>query len=130
MGVEWSTEGIAMLTLTRKVGERIIVGDEIVIEVKEIRRNHVRIGVQAPDDVKIHREEVWERIHAGELEELTLPLRAFLPGRRGSDELEAAKSEFASAARQRLIDQGVIKPMTPRGGPVDPESHAIIDTGA
>lgn len=48
-----------MLTLTRKVGESIRIGDEIQIVVKEIRRNHVRIGIVAPREIKIWREEVY-----------------------------------------------------------------------
>lgn len=51
-----------MLTLTRKVGETIRIGDEIQIVVKEIRRNHVRIGILAPKEIKIFREEVYKNI--------------------------------------------------------------------
>lgn len=51
-----------MLTLTRKVGESIRIGDDIEIIVKEIRRNQVRIGIVAPRDVAIYREEVYEAI--------------------------------------------------------------------
>lgn len=51
-----------MLTLTRKVGESIRIGDDIEIVVKEIRRNQVRIGIIAPRDVAIYREEVYEAI--------------------------------------------------------------------
>lgn len=47
-----------MLTLTRKVGEVIQIGDDIQIVVKEIRRNQVRIGIVAPREVPIYREEV------------------------------------------------------------------------
>ncbi len=57
-----------MLTLTRKVGESIRIGDNIEIVVKEIRRNHVRIGISAPKDVKIFREEVYLNIQKGESE--------------------------------------------------------------
>ena len=53
-----------MLTLTRKVGESIRIGDEIQIVVKEIRRNHVRIGILAPKAVKIYREEVYLNIQS------------------------------------------------------------------
>ena len=53
-----------MLTLTRKVGESIRIGDNIEIVVKEIRRNQVRIGIIAPRDVPIYREEVYETLKA------------------------------------------------------------------
>ncbi len=51
-----------MLTLTRKIGETIRIGDDIQIVVKEIRKNQVRIGIVAPRDVKIFREEVYQNI--------------------------------------------------------------------
>ena len=55
-----------MLTLTRKVGESIKIGDNIEIIVKEIRRNQVRIGIVAPQEVPIYREEVYEAIQEQE----------------------------------------------------------------
>lgn len=51
-----------MLTLTRKVGESIRIGDDIEIVVKEIRRNQVRIGIVAPRDIAIFRQEVYDAI--------------------------------------------------------------------
>jgi carbon storage regulator len=51
-----------MLTLTRKVGETIKIGENIEIIVKEIRRNQVRIGIVAPREVPIYREEVYDAI--------------------------------------------------------------------
>ena len=57
-----------MLTLTRKVGETIRIGDDIEIVVKEIRRNQVRIGIVAPREVPIYREEVYESMKAEEEE--------------------------------------------------------------
>jgi carbon storage regulator len=51
-----------MLTLTRKVGEQIRIGDGITIVVKEIRKGQVRLGIEAPGDVPIHREEIAARI--------------------------------------------------------------------
>ncbi len=53
-----------MLTLTRKVGETIRIGDDVQIIVKENRKNQVRIGIVAPRDVKIYREEVYQNIVA------------------------------------------------------------------
>ena len=50
------------MTLTRKVGESIRIGDEIEIVVKEIRRNQVRIGIIAPREVPIYREEIYDDI--------------------------------------------------------------------
>lgn len=51
-----------MLILTRKSGETIRIGDDIAISVIEIRGNQVRIGITAPRDVTVHREEVYEQI--------------------------------------------------------------------
>lgn len=51
-----------MLILTRRVGESLMIGDEINVTVLSIRGNQVRIGVNAPKDVSVHREEIYERI--------------------------------------------------------------------
>jgi carbon storage regulator len=51
-----------MLVLTRKKSESIVIGDDIVITVSEIRGNKVRLSVDAPKDVPIHRHEVYEAI--------------------------------------------------------------------
>ena len=51
-----------MLVLTRKSGEAITVGDEITVTVLEIRGNQVRLGIQAPHDIAIHRKELYEKI--------------------------------------------------------------------
>lgn len=48
-----------MLVLTRKAGERILVGADIAVRVMEIRGDKVRIGIDAPDDLAIWREELW-----------------------------------------------------------------------
>lgn len=53
-----------MLTLTRRVGETIRIGDDIEVVVKEIRRNQVRIGIVAPREVPIYREEVYDQMKA------------------------------------------------------------------
>jgi|TARA_X000001036_G_C20491564_1_gene729997 carbon storage regulator len=51
-----------MLVLSRKAEESMFIGDDIKITVLDIRGGQVRIGITAPQDVKIHREEVYERI--------------------------------------------------------------------
>ncbi|SHG26422.1 carbon storage regulator, CsrA [Jatrophihabitans endophyticus] len=48
-----------MLILTRRAGENVVVGDDIVISVIEVRGDAVRIGIQAPRSLAVHREEVW-----------------------------------------------------------------------
>ncbi len=51
-----------MLILTRRVGESLMVGDDITITVLGVKGNQVRIGVNAPKDVAVHREEIYNRI--------------------------------------------------------------------
>jgi len=51
-----------MLILTRRVGESIMIGEEVVVTVLGVKGNQVRIGVNAPKEVSVHREEIYERI--------------------------------------------------------------------
>ncbi len=51
-----------MLILTRRVGETLIIGEDVTVTVLGIKGNQVRIGVKAPKDVSVHREEIFERI--------------------------------------------------------------------
>ena len=51
-----------MLILTRHVGETLMVGDEVTVTVLGVKGNQVRIGVNAPKEVAVHREEIYQRI--------------------------------------------------------------------
>jgi carbon storage regulator len=56
------TEGVAMLVIERKAGKRLVIGGEIVVTVLETHRGRVRLGIEAPQDIEVWREE----LHAGQ----------------------------------------------------------------
>ncbi|KXU36388.1 carbon storage regulator [Ventosimonas gracilis] len=51
-----------MLILTRRIGETLMVGDDVAITVLGVKGNQIRLGVDAPKDVSVHREEIYQRI--------------------------------------------------------------------
>ena len=53
-----------MLLITRRAGERIVLGDDIIIEVMEVTGTQVRVGIHAPRSVPVYREEIWEAVKA------------------------------------------------------------------
>jgi carbon storage regulator len=59
--VSFQEEGSPMLVLTRRIGERIVIDNQIVLEVLEVKGNRIRLGIQAPTDVPVVREELLLR---------------------------------------------------------------------
>lgn len=60
-----------MLILTRRVGETLMVGDEVSVTVLGVKGNQVRIGINAPKDVSVHREEIYLRIQKEQDDQVT-----------------------------------------------------------
>jgi carbon storage regulator len=58
-----------MLILTRRVGETVVIGDEVTVTVLGVKGNQVRLGVNAPRHVAVHREEIYERIKREQTDE-------------------------------------------------------------
>jgi len=51
-----------MLILTRRVGEKLIIGDDVTVTILSLKGNQIRVGIDAPRSIKVHREEVFQRI--------------------------------------------------------------------
>ena len=64
-------EGEIMLILTRRVGEALMVGDDTKIVVLGVKGSQIRLGINAPKDVKVHREEIYEKINVESSETAT-----------------------------------------------------------
>ncbi len=92
-----------MLILTRRVGETLMIGDEVTVTVLGVKGNQVRIGVNAPKTVAVHREEIFERIKHEQEQGLPpggakLESRATIHVRPRAEQVESA-SPHAELAR-------------------------------
>lgn len=61
-----------MLILTRRVGETLMIGDNISVTVLGVKGNQVRLGINAPKDVAVHREEIFERIRHEQIDAVAI----------------------------------------------------------
>lgn len=60
-----------MLILTRRIGESVMIGDDVSITVLAVKGNQVRVGIDAPRHIAVHREEVYERVKAANPADIT-----------------------------------------------------------
>lgn len=79
-----------MLVLTRKLGESIRIGDNIVVKVVELDNRHAKIGIEAPRDIAVNRQEIYERIQK--------------ENKEASGSKEQSVKDIASALRQKGSD--------------------------
>ena len=87
-----------MLILTRRVGETVVIGNDVTVTVLGVKGNQVRLGVNAPREVAVHREEIFERIKREQTEEKPRPA-----SERHDRSPVAAK---IAAARRIRVDAG------------------------
>ena len=76
-----------MLILTRRVGESVVIGEDVTVTVLGVKGNQVRIGINAPKSVPVHREEIYERIKR--------ELQGDVNGNVQEEQTTAKKPEFA-----------------------------------
>ncbi|MDH4229673.1 MAG: carbon storage regulator CsrA [Nitrospirota bacterium] len=107
-----------MLILTRKLGEGIVIGPDIVVRVVEVKGGQVKLGIEAPRNTSVHREEIFRRIHeenvraaAGTPDQLDQVVRTLRPGTGGGN--SGGSNSGGSGGETR---GGPLRGRKPRGG--------------
>jgi len=82
-----------MLVLTRRLGETIVIGDDVVIKIVDIHGKQIRIGIEAPSEISVYRGEIYERIMlenkaaagaaTGDLKSVTETIKKLIPAKEG-----------------------------------------------
>lgn len=108
-----------MLVLSRRIGESIVIGNEVVVRVIDVRGDQVRIGIEAPRDVQIHREEVWRQLQQENEQAAGAAARtreriAQLPARPGPAPGSAPGSAADGGGSSPRPGQRPLRPMRPR----------------
>lgn len=116
-----------MLNITRKVGEKIIIGEDVVLEVMEVSGSSVRLGIRAPRSVPVYREEIWDSVRAEnaaaaktaptKLPEPPKPAGRVTPGRPSvrSVARPSADASTTPAKDHNRLDQSASGPMKVTG---------------
>jgi carbon storage regulator len=99
-GQGFGKEGDVMLVLTRKKDESIVIGDDIVITIVDVRGDKVRLGINAPNTIPVHRMEVWEAIQR----ELKSAEAAQLEGTVGQPKAGGAKVSDVAPGEEKNSD--------------------------
>ncbi len=111
-----------MLILTRKLGESIAIGDQIRISVLGIRGRQVRLGIDAPSDVIVHREEIYLKIQAenrkasGTIADDLMGMVKMIKGKISGDEPSKPTIEYKDGDPKRSGQRRPNKPHGPNGG--------------